>query len=154
MTAAVVIAGIGSEYRCDDGAGPAVARLVAERLSGVTDIGPVGEPLDLLGKWDDAELAVIIDTVRSGRAPGTIQIFELDGVLEDSLVASETTSTHGIGFVGALRIAQAIESVPRRAVLVAIEGTTFAAGTSLSPAVSHAVEDAAAQVVALVEGAR
>ena len=46
MTTRVVVAGIGNAFRRDDGAGPAVARVVAAS-TGAVDIGPIGEPLDL-----------------------------------------------------------------------------------------------------------
>lgn len=74
----IVVAGIGSEYRRDDGAGPAVAAQVADLVGGVTDLGTIADPLDLLGLWDGADLAVVVDAVRSGAKPGTVRLVELD----------------------------------------------------------------------------
>src|SRR5579862_4300725 len=104
----VVVAGLGSEYRRDDGAGLAVANRVASLFPDVGDVGPLGEPLDLLGRWDDADLAVIIDTVRSGAASGTITLIdfkEAEDAAEPPMPIA--TSTHGIGLIGTLRIARA-----------------------------------------------
>jgi hydrogenase maturation protease len=147
----VVIAAIGSEYRHDDGAGLAVARLVARTAKGIGDVGPLGEPLDLLGTWDDADLAVVIDTVRSGAPPGTVTVVELidEGGPFDASVPP-TTSTHGIGLIGALRIARATGHAPARVVLVAIEGTDFELGLGLSPAVNEAVAHATHRVIELL----
>ena len=97
-TAKVVVAGFGSEYRRDDGAGPAVADRVAELFDGVANLGPIADPLDLLGLWDGAELAVVIDAVHSGAEPGTVQLIEVGTAPEGESGGDPagTTSTHGI----------------------------------------------------------
>lgn len=146
----VVVAGLGSEYRRDDGAGLAVAHRIAMLVPSVGDVGPLGEPLDLLGRWDNAELVVVIDTVRSGAVSGTVTIIDLadDGVSVEG--NGPTMSTHGIGLIGALRIAHAIDRAPSRVVVVAIEGADFGLGVGLSPTVERAVTDATEQVLDLL----
>jgi hydrogenase maturation protease len=147
----IVVTGIGSEYRHDDGAGPAVAQRLVARLPVVSDIGPIAEPLDLLGRWDGADLAIVVDAVRSGADPGTITLVEVAGAADDAVaVAGSVTSTHGIGLVGALGIARAIDAVPVKLIVVGIEGVVFSAGVGLSPAVADAVTQATERVVALV----
>lgn len=147
----IVVAGLGSEYRHDDGVGPEVARRVAECVPGAFDIGPIGEPLDLLGRWDDADLAVIIDAVRSGEEQGRVSIVELaleNGTFE--MGESTSTSTHGIGLIGAMRIAHALGRAPRRVVVVAIAGDRFEVGVGLTPAVRRAIPIATKQVIELL----
>lgn len=148
----VVVAGMGSEYRRDDGAGPAVAERVGQARPGVVVVGPLSDPLDLLGLWDDADLAVVVDAVRSGRAPGTVQLLDLDtgSRAGAALALPRPTSTHGIGLVGALRLARAVGSAPKRVVVVGIEGQDFGQGTGLSHAVERAVEEAAQHVLELI----
>jgi hydrogenase maturation protease len=143
----VVVAGLGNEYRRDDGAGPRVACAVAARAPGVVDVGPVAEPLDLLGRWDAADLAIVIDAIRSGVLPGTVRVVDLTAVSggDDS-----ATSTHGIGLRGVLRLAQAVGDAPRQVVVVGIEGDEFGQGTGLSPAVEAAVESAVRTVQDLI----
>jgi len=51
----VVVASLGNEYRRDDGAGQIVAAAIAEQAPGVDNIGSQVDPLDLLGRWDDAD---------------------------------------------------------------------------------------------------
>ena len=85
----VMVAGLGSEYRRDDGAGPAAVSMVVQQCPGVTVVGPLDDPLDLLGLWDGAALAVVIDAVSSGSPPGTVQVVELDADLPRSRPASE-----------------------------------------------------------------
>ncbi|MHB1973004.1 MAG: hypothetical protein ACYCR4_01765 [Acidimicrobiales bacterium] len=168
MTARVVVAGMGSEYRSDDGAGPFVARRVAELVGQAVDIGPLGEPLDLLGRWDGAELAILVDATRSGVAPGSVVVHDLDALVAPragggsggdgqaapvaasasgaSAVRTEA-STHGIGLSAALAIARVAGRSPRRVVVVGIEGREFGFGVGMSPAVVAALPDAVRSVL-------
>ena len=152
--ARVVVAGLGSEFRRDDGAGPLVAERAVTRAGRGTVIGPLADPLDLLGEWDDADLAVVVDAVHSGRVPGTLTTVELvdgpDGELPGGHRGS--SSTHGIGLAGVLRLARAVDRAPRRVVVVGIEGDDFGQGTGLSPAVQAAVPAAVSCVADLIEG--
>ena len=155
-----VVIGMGSEYRRDDGAGPAVADQVARSGADVTHLGPVAEPLDLLGLWDGADLAIVADAVRSGAEPGTVRLIELAEVADlatgsagppaGSGGPAGTTSTHGIGLTGALRLARAVGSAPRRVVVVGIEGSDFGQGVGLSPDVERAVPHAVEHVLELL----
>ena len=143
----VVVAGLGNEHRHDDGAGPRVASLVAARAPAVVDIGPVAEPLDLLGRWEAADLAIVIDAIRSGDVPGTVRVVELTALSDED---DKPTSTHGIGLRGVLLLAQAVGDVPGRVVVVGVEGDQFGQGVGLSPAVESAVEGATRTVLELI----
>jgi len=153
----VVVVGMGSEYRRDDGAGIAVADGVARTCPHVIRLGPIGEPLDLLGLWDGADLAVVADAVRSGATPGTVQLIELSeavGAGRGPDGRPGTTSTHGIGLTGVLRLARAVGSAPRRVVVIGIEGSAFGNGVGLSPEVERAVSHAVDHVRELVDPTR
>jgi len=153
---AVVVAGLGSEHRRDDAVGPVVAARAAEVAArhGVRLVAPLGDPLDLLGYWDGAALAVIVDALHSGAAPGSVRVVELgpeagrDGMTR---VTHPPASTHGIDLGGVLRLSAAVGRAPRRVVVVGIEGGDFTRGTGLSPAVAAAVPSAVERVVHLIE---
>jgi hydrogenase maturation protease len=149
----IVVAGLGSTYRGDDAVGPMVAALFAGVHDDVRDVGPLAEPLDLLGRFDGADLAVVIDAVRSGAPIGTVQVMDIDvaHVNDDGTVEPAVTSTHGIGLVGVLRVARAIDRAPRRLVVVAVEGEAFELGSSMSAAVQAAVPEAFLAVARLIE---
>jgi len=146
----VVVAGLGSEYRRDDGAGPLVAARAVEEAGTGRDVGPITDPLDLLGVWDGADLAVVVDAVQSGAAPGTVYVVELGGVGGVPYGPSATTSTHGIGLAGVVRLSRAVGAAPDRVVVVGIEGEDFGRGTGLSPAVEAALAGAVGRVVDLI----
>jgi hydrogenase maturation protease len=144
-TEAVVI-GIGNPYRRDDGIGPAVAaQIEAQRLPGVRVAISGGDPAGLLEAWAGADLAVIVDAIHRVPAfPGTIHRLTASQ-LETSGVA---TSSHGFGLPDALRLGRALERLPRRVVILAVEGADTVPGSGLSEAVAAAVPHAAAAVIA------
>ncbi len=150
----LVVAGLGSRYRGDDAIGPLVAGLCANTIHGVRDIGPLVEPLDLLGRFDGADLAIVIDAVRSGAPIGSVRVLDVDVSSPDECgddAQPAVTSTHGIGLVGVLRLARAIGQAPRRLMVVAVEGASFALGDEMSAEVAAAVPAALAAVVTLIE---
>jgi hydrogenase maturation protease len=149
----IVVAGLGSAYRGDDAVGPLVAAMLADVNDAVRDVGPLEEPLDLLGRFDRADLAIVIDAVRSGAPIGTVRVLEIDvaHVNDDGTAEPAVTSTHGIGLVGVLRVARAIGRAPLRLVVVAIEGEAFELGASMSAAVRSAIPEAFFAVATLIE---
>jgi hydrogenase maturation protease len=152
----VVIAGLGNEHRRDDGAGPATAALVGELLGsddGVDVFAPLGDPLDLLGRWDGAEVAIVIDALGPNAPLGSLEVLELGASSNDPGRAGppgSVTSTHGIDLAGVLRLAEAVGQAPDRVVVVGIGGSDFGRGTRLSPGVAAAVPQAARRVLELV----
>lgn len=152
----VVVAGLGNEHRGDDGVGPLVAARAVEGTGVGRDIGPLVDPFDLLGAWDDADLAIVIDAVRSGSAPGTLFIVDLsDGTDADPPPGrSRTTSSHGIGLASVFRLARTVGHAPSRVVVVGIEGERFGWGIGLSPAVAEAVPEVVRRVTELMGESR
>ncbi|HEY5553668.1 MAG TPA: hydrogenase maturation protease, partial [Cellulomonas sp.] len=76
MTSSRVVIGLGSPDRGDDAVGPEVARRVADlHLPGVTVVEHE-DPTGLIDLWDTADLAVVVDAVRSGSAPGSLLVVE------------------------------------------------------------------------------
>lgn len=165
-----VVAGLGSVYRHDDAVGAVVSELAA-RLAGVRDVGPVADPLELLDRWDRADLAVVVDAIHSGFGPGAIRVMDLTGSdggdnpqaavaspqpsnLSRSPGRAHVTSSHGIDLFGVLRLARAVGTAPARVVLVGVEGEDFSPGIGLTPRVAAAVPQAVGEVVRLVQEVR
>jgi hydrogenase maturation protease len=149
-TGRMVVAGIGNEYRRDDGLGAVVAALVAAREPRVHDVGPVVEPLDLLTRWDGAEVAVVIDAVRSREQAGTVSVLDLCADSGNGHVMS----SHGIDLSGALRIARTVGQAPSRVVAVGVVGADFSHGMGLSPEVHAALPVAEQAVLEVLSEAR
>lgn len=146
MTTAVVI-GVGNEYRRDDGIGPALIAALEDRwLPGVKLIVSDGEPARLIDDWAGAPLAVVVDAVLCDPStPGEIHRTEVS--LEqlaaadpgDSAVETHTAGSHSLGIPDALRLAEALDRLPQRLVVYAVEAADLAFGTDLSTPVAAAL---------------
>lgn len=146
----VLVVGIGSPDRGDDGVGPAVAEGVAAlRLPDVTVLQRA-EPMDLLDDgFSSADLVVVVDAVRSDRTPGTVLLRELD--VDPVPDGAGAASTHVLGLDATVELARALGRMPRRLVLVGVAAADFATGDPISAAVRDAVPvatDLVAEVVA------
>ena len=150
-----VVIGIGNEFRRDDGAGPAVighlrGHVPAEVELAISD----GDPVRLIEMWSGAALAVVVDAVRADPAkPGRIHRFVVDkagsageAAHPGGSAAGQSASTHGLGLDEAIGLALALDRMPERLIVHAIEAADTTQGTSITPAVSAAIGVAAAAV--------
>ncbi|MFE7607058.1 hydrogenase maturation protease [Streptomyces celluloflavus] len=148
----IAVIGVGNEFRRDDGVGFAViARLrehaVGRPLPAGTRLSSCdGDPGRLIGLWEDAELAVVVDAAHAHPAhPGRIHRLELD---QHGSWQSGTASTHGLGLGEAVELSRSLGRMPGHLVVYAVEGADSALGTGLTTAVAAAVEPLAERVEA------
>lgn len=133
-----LIIGIGNPDRGDDAAGVLAARRVHR--------GRVIEWADcsaLLDLWEDASDVIVIDAMRSGRPPGTIQRFD---AWSERLPAGGFVSTHAMGVAETVEMARALDRLPDRLVVYGIEASDVTAGASPCPEVCAAAADVAAEI--------
>jgi hydrogenase maturation protease len=131
------VIGVGNAACGDDAAG----LLAARRLGGVE---LEGDPSALLDLFDGVDEAVVIDAVRSGAAPGTVH--RLDVGAAPVTAMPRGASTHLLGLAEALELARVLGRLPRRATVYGIEGTRFAVGDTVSPAVTAAIDRVVAEL--------
>ena len=148
--ASYLIIGLGNEFRCDDGCGPLVARLIDQkRCAGVRLIHPPADGTGMVMEWSGADAAFVVDSVRSGAAPGKVYRFEpLVETVPESVF--RPTSTHRLGITQIVRMAQALRRLPQRLIVYGIEGTNFDPGTDMTPAVAKAAQDVAERIASEV----
>ncbi len=130
--------GVGNEFRRDDGAGPAVvARLRGQVAPGVELVVTDGEPTRLIEAWTGAALAVVVDAVRAQPPrPGTVHRFVVDRA---GIAAARPASSHGLGLDDAIGLALALDRMPGRLIVHAIEAADLGQGPGLTPPVAAAV---------------
>ena len=146
-TSHAVVIGVGEHFRRDDGCGPRVVRALRGRVgAGVKLVERVVEPTELIDLWDRAELAVVVDAMRSGRPTGEVHRFEGEELAR--VPAERLTSSHGLSIRDAYQLGRALGKLPGRLVLYLIEAGELGHGITLSPEVAEAVGRAAAAVVA------
>ena len=156
MTGPVVV-GIGNPFRRDDGVGTAVADRLRRTLPpGVRVVALDGEPARLVDAWAGAPVAIVVDAMRSGAAPGTLRRTELattagrdDRVdVPEPVAPARSASSHAYSLRDAVDLGRALGRVPARLVLYTVEGRDFADGPGLSDPVAAVVPEVAARVVA------
>ena len=151
---AIALVAVGNPMRGDDGVGAAVVEQLSDRLQTVPDRREVrvhivdGEPTRIVSAISGADLAIIIDACRTDDPPGTVVTLEVEtaGQLADHAVLS----SHGAGLAEAIGLAEALDRVPDRLVVIAISGSAFDLGSGLSESVDRAVPLAARAALAEV----
>ena len=142
----LLVIGIGNRMRGDDAVGLEVARRVAELgLEDVAVIESDGEPASLLRAWEGVSVAVVVDAVASDAPPGTVVRFDAaDGPVPATCFRH---STHLFGVAEAIELARVLRKLPKRLVVVGIEGCDWAPREEMTPVVAEAVEQAKAAVL-------
>lgn len=145
------VIGVGNPFRRDDGAGPeTVARLRDRVPTGVTVTAVDGEPTGLMEAWAGAALAIVVDTVVCDPPdPGRIHRVTAPA----SLPVGMSVATHGMGVVEAVRLAAALDRLPRTLVLFGVEAADVGIGPGLSPQVAAAMPALVSAVLAELEAA-
>jgi len=147
-----VIIGVGNLYQSDDGVGLLVAQKLRGQVpSDVQVLEESGEGVALLEAWRGADVAFVVDAVRSGGSPGDIHFIEVRD--EPLPVEMSRYSSHARGVTQAIEMARAHNGLPPRLVLYGIEGGNFEAGMALSPEVAKAANQVVASLLAYVEDA-
>jgi hydrogenase maturation protease len=152
VTTEAVVVGIGNPFRKDDGIGPAVAtQIERQSLPGVRVVISDGEPAGLLEAWAGADLAVVVDAIyRMPASPGRIHRLTASQLESGGTAAS----SHGFGLPDALRLGRALEQLPGRVVVFAVEAADTGAGTELSKPVAAALPEVVAAVMTELKPAK
>ncbi|GAA2280381.1 peptidase M52 [Streptomyces ruber] len=152
----IVVIGVGNEFRHDDGVGCAVLARLAERAAGRPPLPPLppgtvltacdGDPARLLGLWENAGLAVVVDAARAEPSrPGRVHRLVLDAARPGR--SATATSSHGLGLGDAVELSRVLGRLPDRLVVYAVEGADRSPGKGLSAPVAARVDALARDVV-------
>jgi hydrogenase maturation protease len=152
--AAIVVIGVGSEYRRDDGVGPAVLTALAGVVpAAVALVASDGEPTRLVEAWTGAPVAIVVDAVAgSGAAPGELYRLEITTVT-GALPAEPGASSHDLGVGSAVALARALDRMPGRLIVHGVEGADFSQGITMSPPVAARIGELTDAVLADVHAA-
>jgi hydrogenase maturation protease len=100
--------------------------------------------------WQETDIVILVDAVRSGAAPGMRHCLEARDLPGTSMLCS----SHGFGLVPAIELARVLGNMPSRLLLRGMEADSSWTGFSLSPVVIAAlpslVADIAEEALALV----
>jgi hydrogenase maturation protease len=157
----VLVAGLGNIFHGDDGFGVAVVRYMAAapRPAGVDVIDFGIRGLDLAYALTGGyRLAILIDTVQRGDAPGTLYLIEPEPADFDADADTDAgevgLSPHQIDPASVLRLTRVLGGACAQVLLIGCEPATFGDAeegcVGLSVAVAAAVDRAAAMAGELV----
>lgn len=136
----IKVLGLGNVLMGDDAAGPFVIRVAdatyahPERVS-LVEVGTPG--LDLIPCIDDADVLVIVDTVRAPGLAGEIRLYGRDDLMAH--LDRPRLSPHDPGLKEALAALQLAGGGPKEVLLIGLIPERIAPGIGLSPAVRAAV---------------
>jgi hydrogenase maturation protease len=136
----VVVIGVGNDLRADDAAGLEVARRLRDE-PGIGVTAYQGEATELLELWSGADAVVVVDTVRTGGATGTIHRF--DATSDPLPLPLHGSSSHAISVAEAIELARTLGRLPDRVIVYGIEGARFALTNELSDPVERAINPVA-----------
>lgn len=148
----VVVIGVGNEFRRDDGIGPeVVSRLQGQAPEGVWLVVSDGDPTRMIEAWTGASLAVVIDAVLADAPPASPSPFpgRLHRIVVDRALGSDVqpVSSHGFGLGQSVALARALDRMPDRLIVHAVEAADVRQGVGLSPAVAEAADALTAAVL-------
>ncbi|KAA9378444.1 hydrogenase maturation protease [Microbispora cellulosiformans] len=144
-TGDTVVVGLGSDLRGDDAAGLAVARLLGDAPPPGVAVEACGDAAALVEAWSGAALAIVVDAVRTGAAPGTVH-HRLPDLPASLPAAGWHGGTHSLGLVDAVDLGRALGRLPGELVVVGIEGGDFTPGAPMTPPVLAAVRRTAREL--------
>jgi hydrogenase maturation protease len=105
-----------------------------------------GEATTLLAELQSVQCAWLIDASRSGAPPGTIH--RIDCSCAALALPHGTISSHGFGVAEAIALARALGVLPPQCIVYAVEAADFIPGAAPSIAVTEAVDEVAARILA------
>jgi hydrogenase maturation protease len=132
---ATAVVGLGTAHG-DDQVGWVVVDRLHSRLTSGVSAHKIATELDLIDVISDLDYVIIVDASAPRSQPGVVRWFTwpCQRIEEVGLL-----STHGFGLVAALRLAEALGSLPGRVVVYAVEAQAVTPGQPLSPAVSSEI---------------
>jgi len=140
----VWLVGLGSDHG-DDRAGWDVIAHLRNSVPDCVRVEAISDPFALATIPPGCELLIVVDGSRGLGLPGSLHQFEWP---HPRLIVADGVSSHGLGVVDALQLAEALGRLPRRTIILAIEGEAGQPCEGLSPAVQAVIPDAAVRVMA------
>ena len=130
---------VGNSFYGDDGVGVAVLDRIREdnTFPGTELIDVQTDALALLDHLAPGELNVVVDAAKMGLEPGAVAGFRPDEV--KLKIQSDHLSMHGFGLAETFAMAQQLDRMPERMLIVGIEPERIEINQGLSDVVAAAV---------------
>lgn len=135
----IVVVGIGNPFRGDDGAGWAVIDALKGRVNAKITLNKIrGDISEVLDYFENDSIVYLIDACKKEAPAGTWQ--RIDALSDPLLLERAQTSTHGLSISQAISLGKALNQLPIKLIIYAINGDHYSIGNDLSPPVAKAIE--------------
>lgn len=113
-----LVIGIGNLLRADDGVGIHAAKRLKEERPDVEAVDISTASIDILDLIRGRDNVVIIDAIKTGAEPGTIQ-----RITSRELRSNDVTSSHALDLCGILTLGRLLyrDEMPKKLVVLAVE---------------------------------
>ena len=145
----IVLIGIGQKFRGDDAIGPEVVLAWEEKYPQKSKklqvkISPL-PGLELLGLFEGAKTAILVDAVQSGAKAGTIHITSAEQLVS---FGAGSGSVHGFGVAETLALGRLAnpEAIPENLIIIGIEAKNLDVGSPISAEVRESIPKAVAKL--------
>ena len=147
----ILIIGVGNEFRGDDGSGLLVVRGISPVDSqSVQIIELPGEGTELMQVWQGREIVIVVDASQSGAQPGSI--VRLDASDTRLPAGFFSYSTHAFGLAEAVETSRNLNTLPKKLIVFAVEGTAFGQGAKVTKAVQKSIHSVRHAVLNEIRG--
>lgn len=143
-----LIGGVGNVLLGDDGVGPYVLKLLESQYSfgDEVELADLGTPaLDLTHQIVGLRSLILIDSVASDEAPGTVVLYRKEDILR--IAPAERLDPHSPALSECLMTAEMLGASPEHVLLVGIVGQDYEPGQPLSTPVRESVARAITAVI-------
>jgi hydrogenase maturation protease len=142
-----LVIGIGNEWRCDDGVGRYIARLLRCHAGNRARIlEQTGEGTALIEAMQGACTVFLVDAVCSGASSGTVYRFEATSA-PLPVALSGGSSSHAFGVNEAIEMSRALKRLPEELIVYGVEAGNIDFGHGLSPEVERAAEEVVKRLI-------
>ncbi len=131
-----LIVGLGSPHGDDQLGWIAIDRLRPQLPAGIS-AQKVRDGFELLDSLEGHDSAFIIDAAAPAGQPGTCRSFNWPSPL---LADGERLTTHSLGLVAALQLAEVLNCLPHRLIIYTIEADDTSPGAPLSNLIAHQLD--------------
>ena len=134
-----LLLGIGHRFRSDDGLGPYVVQQInRKQIDGIVALELNGDFTNVIHNLGNYKELIVVDASMGGRPTGSYQV--IDYCKEGLPTEWVQSSTHGLGIAEGLELAAAIDALPEKVTVYAVEAGNFDPGKQLSPEVLKAAD--------------
>ncbi len=144
----VLIGGIGNVLLGDDGVGPYLVQLLLSRYEfddGVEGLDLGTPALDLIDQISGKDVVILIDSVDTDAAPGTVLLYRKDEIIQHR--PSVRMDPHSPALVDTLLSAELFGVAPANLLLVGIAAESYEPSCSLSKPVEASLDPAIVEIL-------